>query len=146
MVLSHENGFAMFSFTKPILTITVKKSRPTPSEWEWTKQTMVIYYKTMDFKKYQMSIIFDLRKFGIVEPGIFTDWVAFFQEYREYTRRCIYRTSIITDNMTIKIGLNLFFSLYTMIRPMKFTSNITESHEFVTTEHPKLLTGSVEQP
>lgn len=135
MVLCHENDFAQFNFQKPILTITVKKSSPTKEEWEWTKETMVTYYKTIDSQNYKISIIFDLRKLGILDLGIFRDWAELFKEYKEYTKRCIHRTSILTDNTTIKIGLNLFFSIYTTVRPMKFVDNVAEGLEFVTTEY-----------
>ena len=135
MVLTNENDFAVFSFTKPILTITVKKASPTPQEWDWTKQTMITYYKTIDQQKFRMAIIFDLRKLGIMDLAIFKEWAALFQEYKEYTKRCVHRTSIITDNITIKIGLNVFFSLYTTVRPMKFASDVPEAQEFVTTDY-----------
>ena len=131
MVLSRGNDFALFSFSKPLLTITVKKATPTAEEWEWTKQTMITFYQTIDSQGFRMSIIFDLRCLGIMELGIFKDWAELFQEYREYTKRCVYRTSIITDNLTIKIGLNLFFSLYTTVRPMKFASTLEEATQFV---------------
>jgi hypothetical protein len=135
MVLTNENDFALFSFSKPILTITVKKASPTTREWELTKQTMITYYKTIDQQQFRMAIIFDLRKLGIMDLAIFKEWATLFQEYRDYTKRCIHRTSIITDNITIKIGLNLFFSLYTTVRPMKFASNFSEAQEFVTTDY-----------
>lgn len=139
MVLNYENDFAQFRFSQPLLTVTVKKGSPTEEEWEWTKDTMVTFYKTIDSQKSRISIIFDLRNLGILEMGIFKDWADLFQEYKDYTKRCIHRTSILTDNVTIKIGLNVFFSIYTTVRPFKMSTTLEEAEIFVMEEYQETL-------
>ena len=134
MVLSQENDFAIFSFTKPILLITVKKATPTATEWKWTKDTMVCYYKSFEITNAKISIIFDLNNLGLLDISIFRDWANLFIEYKSYTEKYIHRTSIITNNIIIKTSLNLFFKIYTTVRPMKFVDSMEDAEEFVKEE------------
>ncbi len=133
MVFTTENDFASFTFSSPILIITVKKNSPTPEEWTWTKETMITYYQSLEISKTRISLIFDLKHLGLLDLGIYRDWANLFIEYKPYTKKYIYRTSLITDSAIIKTSLNLFFSIYTTVRPMKFLDSVEEAKQFVST-------------
>ena len=138
MVLIHENDFVIFNLTKPILLIRVKKETPSTAEWQWTKQTMVSYYKSLEIAKSKISIIFDLKRLGLMDVSIFKEWADLFIEYKSYTEKYIHRTSIITESTIIKTSLNFFFMSYTTVRPMKMVDNEKEANEFVVFEFPKI--------
>ena len=137
MVLNQENDFVIFNFVKPILLINIKKEAPTPAEWEWTKNTMICYYNSLEMTKSKISIIFDLNKLGLLDISIFREWSNLFIEYKSHTEKYIHRTSLITNSIIIKTSLNLFFKIYTTVRPMKFVDNFIEAREFVLLEFPK---------
>ena len=138
MVLIHENDFVIFNLTKPILLIRVKKETPSTAEWQWTKETMVSYYKSLEIAKSKISIIFDLKRLGLMDVSIFKEWADLFIEYKSYTEKYIHRTSIITESTIIKTSLNFFFMIYTTVRPMKMVDNEKEANEFVVFEFPKI--------
>lgn len=134
MVLINENNFAKFKFDKPNLIISVKKDGPTDEEWNWTKETMISYYKSLKISNTKISIIFDLTNLGLLNLNIYQDWANLFLEYKSYTEKYIHRTSIISDSLVIRTSLNLFFQIYTTVRPMKFVNNFKEAETFVNTQ------------
>ena len=131
MVLINENDFIIFQFDKPLLLIRVKKSSPTDEEWKWTIDVMKLYYTTAEKANYRFSIIFDLAKLGLLDLKKYREWADLFIEYKELTKKYINKTSIITDNKLIKNSLNIFFNIYTTVRPMKLCENVEDAKQFV---------------
>ena len=131
MVLLHKNNFSQFKFEKYILVITILKSTPTETEWINTKKIIISYYDSAVIGNFKFSIIFDLRQLGILPIIYYQEWANLFIEKKELTKKHINRTCIITDNNWIKTSLNLFFKIYTTIRPFQFVSDLDKAFEFI---------------
>lgn len=131
MPYTKENNFSKFNLDNYILTINVKKSLPNDIEWEETINTMKDFYTAAEINDYKFSIIFDLRLMGILPLKKIRQWGDLFIDYKEKTKNHINCTSVITDSYLIKSTLNIFFSIYTTVRPMRIVNNIEESYEFI---------------
>jgi hypothetical protein len=131
MVFKKENNFVIFEFNKPLLTITVKEGNPTSEEWEETKTIIKSFYESAKIGNFRFSMIFDLRKLSMLPLSYFQEWADLFLDYKEKTGKYIHRTSIIINNMVIRTSINLFFKIYTTVRPMLFAETIEKANEFV---------------
>lgn len=125
------NNFAEIKFKNNILTLTVNKSQPTDKEWNNTIQMIKYIYKIAEEKNIIFTIIFDLKLMGILSFDKIKEWGDLFIEYKEKTKKYIKCTCIITDSFIIKNTLNLFFNIYTTVRPMKIVNNINDCYDFI---------------
>ena len=48
MVLIKQNDFIQYKFENKILLITILKAQPTDEEWEFTKDTIMCFYRKTD--------------------------------------------------------------------------------------------------
>lgn len=131
MTYIKENEFAKFYFKDYILLITVKISQPSDVQWNNTLKLMKSFYEAAEINNFEFSIIFDLKLMGILSYSKIKEWGDMFIEYKEKTKKHIKCTSIITDNFIIKNSLNLFFNIYTTVKPMKMVDNINDAYNFI---------------
>lgn len=139
MVFKKENNFVIFEFRQPLLTITVKEGLPTPEEWEETKTIIKSFYESAEIGNFRFSMVFDLRKLGMLPLSYFREWADLFLDYKEKTAKYIHRTSIIIDNMVLRTSINLFFKIYTTVRPMLFAETLQEANRFVEQEYEEMV-------
>jgi hypothetical protein len=133
MKIIFENMFVKYKFNidTNILLITIKKLYPSDTEWKETIQYIKYYYKYAEKYNIIFSIIFDLRKMGIISLEQINEWGNLFISYKEKTKICIKCSTMITDSYIIKNILNIFFNLYTTVKPMKIVSNINDAYNFI---------------
>ena len=106
---------------------------PQPTDEEWKNSIKVIkhIYKLAEEKNIIFSIIFDLRLMGILSFEKINEWGNLFIEYKDKTKKYVKCTSVITDSFIIKNTLNLFFNIYTTVKPMRIVNNLDESYDFI---------------
>jgi len=125
------NNFIKFEFNNNILILTVNKSQPTDEEWKNSIKVIKHIYKLAEEKNIIFSIIFDLRLMGILSFEKINEWGNLFIEYKDKTKKYVKCTSVITDSFIIKNTLNLFFNIYTTVKPMRIVNNLDESYDFI---------------
>lgn len=125
------NNFIKFEFNNNILMLTVNKSQPTDEEWKNSIKVIKHIYKLAEEKNIIFSIIFDLRLMGILSFEKINEWGNLFIEYKDKTKKYVKCSSIITDSFIIKNTLNLFFNIYTTVKPMRIVNNLEESYDFI---------------
>lgn len=114
-----------------ILLITIKKLYPSDTEWEETIQYIKYYYNYAEKENLIFSIIFDLRNMGLLSFKQINEWGDLFISYKEKTKLYIKCSTMITDSYIIKNVLNIFFNLYTTVKPMQIVSNINDAYNFI---------------
>ena len=125
------NNFIKFEFNNNILILTVNKSQPTDEEWKNSIKVIKHIYKLAEEKNIIFSLIFDLRLMGILSFEKINEWGNLFIEYKDKTKKYVKCSSIITDSFIIKNTLNLFFNIYTTVKPMRIVNNLEESYDFI---------------
>ena len=68
---------------------------------------------------------------GILEYCKIKEWSNLFIVYKDKTKKYIKCTTIITNSFFIKNTLNIFFSVYTTVKPMKMVNNIKDAYIFI---------------
>ena len=131
MKFKTSNNFITFEFNNNILMLTVNKSQPTDEEWKNSIKVIKNIYKLAEEKNIIFSIIFDLRLMGILSFEKINEWGNLFIEYKDKTKKYVKCSSIITDSFIIKNTLNLFFNIYTTVKPMRIVNNLEESYDFI---------------
>tara|TARA_Y100000389_G_C17420814_1_gene496609 strand:+ start:487 stop:897 length:411 start_codon:yes stop_codon:yes gene_type:complete len=133
MKIIFENMFVKYKFNinTNILLITIKNLYPSDVEWEETIQYIKYYYKYAEENNIIFSIIFDLRKMGLISFKQINEWGDLFISYKDKTKLYVQCSTMITDSYIIKNVLNIFFNLYTTVKPMKIVSNINDAYNFI---------------
>ena len=131
MVLVHENKFVNYTFKKPILYVTIKKLYPEEDEWNEAVKLMKSYYDSACIGDFRFSIIFDLRKIGLLEHKYYQEWANLFIEKKEMTEKYIIKTCIITSSTILRTSLNAFFTIYKTVRPFCFVGTLDEAETFI---------------
>jgi len=133
MKIIFENMFVKYklNINTNILLITIKKLYPSDTEWEETIQYIKYYYNYAEKENLIFSIIFDLRNMGLLSFKQINEWGDLFISYKEKTKLYIKCSTMITDNYIIKNVLNIFFNLYTTVKPMQIVSNINDAYNFI---------------
>jgi hypothetical protein len=131
MSIERENNFCKYSLNNNILLIEIKKEQPTNEEWINTINLMKSFYELAEIKNFIFSIIFDLTKMGILEYCKIKEWSNLFIDYKDKTKKYIKCTTIITNSIFIKNTLNIFFGVYTTVKPMKMVNNIKDAYIFI---------------
>jgi len=131
MTLERENNFCKYTLNENILVVEIKKEQPTDEEWMNTINLMKSFYELAEIKNFIFSIIFDLTKMGILEYSKIKEWSNLFIEYKNKTKKYIKCTTIITNSLFIKNILNIFFGVYTTVKPMKMVNNIKDAYIFI---------------
>ena len=131
MVLIQKNDFVNFEFQNQILIVTILKSQPEEEEWEFTKKVMISYYDSAEIGNFRFSILFDLRKVGILPVKYYKEWADLFIEKKNLTEKYINKTCVLTDNIIIKNSFNFFFMIYKTSRPFKFIDSLEDGDIFL---------------
>lgn len=131
MSIERENNFCKYSLNNNILLIEIKKEQPTDEEWINTINLMKSFYKLSEKKNFIFSIIFDVTKIGIIEYCKIKEWGNLFIDYKDLTKKYIKCSSIITNSFFIKNILNIFFGIYTTVKPLKMVNNIKDAYIFI---------------
>ena len=133
MKIIFENMFVKYKLNidTNILLITIKKLYPSDTEWEETIQYIKYYYNYAEKENLIFSIIFDLRNMGLLSFKQINEWGDLFISYKEKTKLYIKCSTMITDSYIIKNVLNIFFNLYTTVKPMQIVSNINDAYNFI---------------
>ena len=127
MEIVSENDFIKFSFKKPILYVIAKDKYPENNEFEFAKNTLIDFFKCAEKKNYKFCIIFDTKLLHYLKPWHYKEMSETFVNNKRYIELYLHRTSIVTDSVLMKGALNLFFKIYTTIRPLEFCDNYKES-------------------
>lgn len=137
MVLKHENDFIVFYFNKDNnnnyrLLINAKTKKPLNDDiWNDTIKIMKSYYESAQKANFKFSILFDLRKLGLLPQKYYQEWANLFIASKKLTEQHIIATCIITNNKIMKTSINAFFVLYKTVRPFKFVSNLNDAETFL---------------
>ena len=135
MEISSENDFIKFNFKKPILYVVAKDKYPDDDEFEFAKNTLIQFFKCAEIKKYRFCIIFDTKLLHFLSAQYYKEMSDTFINHKSYIERFLHKSSIITDRLLMKGALNLFFTIYTTIRPLEFSNNYEDSVKFVLEEY-----------
>ena len=130
-MLTQGNDFISFQFEKSTLNIVVHSKQPTDEEWEETKSILLSYYKAHLKEHTRFAIVCNLQNMSLLSVERTTDWANFFMENTENTKKCIQYTIFITDSSIIRMSMNVFFSLYTPVRPLAFLNSYDDIQEWV---------------
>ena len=131
-MVTQENSFVKYEFNNFKLIVTIKKPYPNnDEEWKHTLLLMKCFYEAAEKGDYKYSILFDIRKLGLINVSYFWDCSRIFTENKKSTEKHIIKTGIITNNNIIKNSLNLFFKLCPPTRPMQFLSENQEIESFL---------------
>ena len=141
-VVERSSGFALFELdlpdsipvpiTQPVLFVTVQRAAPLDdAEWEGTIRNMTAFYDSAEQGGYRFSLVLDFRQMGVLSPHYAQEWASLFLKRKEQTRKCVVATAIITSNLIVKTSLNLFFALYSPVRPMSMVDNVEAARAFV---------------
>ena len=109
----------------------ILKSQPTEEEWKANINLLKTFYKLADNNNIKFSIIFDLRKLGILSYNYVNEWANLFLENKSLTEKLVYKSALITNNIIIKNAINAFFVLYKTVRPIKIVYNVQEALDFI---------------
>lgn len=133
MKIIFENMFVKYKLNidTNILLITIKKLYPSDTEWEETIQYIKYYYNYAEKENIIFSIIFDLRNMGLLSFEQINELGNLFISYKEKTQLYIKCSTIITNSYIIKNIVNIFFNLYTTVKPLKIVSNINNAYNFI---------------
>tara|TARA_B100001094_G_C17895464_1_gene653794 strand:+ start:165 stop:569 length:405 start_codon:yes stop_codon:yes gene_type:complete len=131
MNILKENNFCKYTLNNNILLVEIKKEQPTDEEWINTINLMKGFYKLAEKKNFIFSIIFDVTKIGIIEYCKILEWSNLFIDYKDLTKKYIKCSTIITNSLFIKNILNIFFGIYTTVKPMKMVGNIKDAYIFI---------------
>lgn len=142
-VVERSSGFALFELdlpdsispvpiTQPVLFVTVQRAAPlNDAEWEGTIRNMTAFYDSAEQGGYRFSLVLDFRQMGVLSPHYAQELASLFLKRKEQTRKCVVATAIITSNLIVKTSLNLFFALYSPVRPMSMVDNVEAALAFV---------------
>ena len=131
-IVVRENAFVRFEYDheRRLLTGTVKPIVPSDEEWEFAKTSIRSFYESALQTKTVFGMVLDFRELHMLPMHRYDDWATFFNEERENTARCVHQTALISDSMFIRTALNLFFTLYTAVRPTSFVSTLEDAQLF----------------
>lgn len=121
-----ENGFSYLYFE-------ILKGTPTQREWQQIYDFIVNLYTDYDKKCITVALVFNLSKLIYLSPNMLKQWSSFFIQNIDITNRIIIASSIILENSIIKHFLNVFFSIYNPVKPMKFVKSREEAILFIKT-------------
>ena len=130
-MIEQSNDFISFKYENKILYIKIKKSIPTDDEWNFSKDTMINYYEILKMSNTKMSLIFDIRNLGILKKNKCKEWGQLLHERKDITKEKIHKTSVICNNMIIRNMVNMFFSIYKPVRPIKIFKNEETAINFI---------------
>lgn len=130
-MIEQYNDFISFKYDNSILYIKIKKSIPTDDEWIFSKDTMINYYKILNMSKKKISLIFDIQNLGILKKKKCKEWGELLHERKHITKEKIYKTSVICSNIFIRNMVNMFFSIYEPVRPIKIFKNKETAVNFI---------------
>jgi len=78
-----------------------------------------------------VGLIFNLNKLIYLSPKMLKQWSIFFIENTHVTNRIIIASSIILEKSIIKHFLNIFFTVYNPIKPLKFVKSEENAIQFI---------------
>jgi hypothetical protein len=135
-IVVRENAFVKFEYDheRRLLTGTVKPIIPSDEEWDFAKTSIRSFYDSALKTNTVFGMVLDFRELNMLPMHRYDDWAKFFNEAREDTARCVHQTALISDSMFIRTALNLFFTIYTAVRPTTFVSTPTEAQRFALNE------------
>ena len=135
-IVVRENAFVRFEYDpeRRLLTGTVKPIVPTDEEWGFAKTSIRSFYDSALQTKTVFGMVLDFRELQMLPMHRYDDWATFFNEVRGDTAKCVHKTALISDSMFIRTALNLFFKIYTAVRPTTFVSTVEEAQVFALNE------------
>ena len=133
-MIEQSNDFISFKYENKTLLILVKKEIPTDDEWLFSKNTMINYYKILQISNIKISLLFDIRKLGILNSAKYSEWAQLLHDRKNVTSEKINKTSVIINNAIVRGMVNVFFTLYTSVRPIKIFKTIEEGTIFISQE------------
>lgn len=114
-----------------IITFTVIKNSPTREEWDTAKKNILDWYNYLENQNMKAGLVFNLLELVYINPNYLNEWKELFINNRERTKNNIIASAIIIDNTIIRQVVNLFFRMYSSIRPMRIVENIEEARNFI---------------
>mgnify|MGYP003337918118 CR=1 FL=1 len=68
---------------------------------------------------------------GILKKNKCKEWGQLLHERKDITKEKIHKTSVICNNMIIRNMVNMFFSIYKPVRPIKIFKNEETAVNFI---------------
>ena len=133
-MLIHKNEFATFQFEKDLLMIMLENKEPTDEEWNFCKTHILSYYEANIENRKMFSIICDLSRMDALPVFRIMDWAKFFLKNKQLTKQCVKCTAFITENKIILSSMNMFFKIYTSVRPTHLVSNMEDAKKWIDTQ------------
>ena len=134
-MLIHKNEFVTIQFEKDLLMITVENKEPTNEEWNFCKTHILSYYEANIKTQKKFSIICDLSRANALPVVRIMDWANFFFKSKQQTKQCVRCTAFITENKVIVSSMNMFFKLYTSVRPTQLVRNMEDAKKWIDTQN-----------
>jgi hypothetical protein len=131
MTIVKKNDFVEFIYENNVLIMETLKPTPTDEEWEFTKETLLSFYTDAFEKKYNFSLIFNLKDFYMTDIKKIRDWGELFTTNRETNKQVLTKSVLITDNIFFRYVLNMVLSVYPTSKPIKIVASLEEALEFI---------------
>jgi len=113
------------------LYFQIQKGTPTQFEWQEVLEFIIDLYCNYDQHCLTVGLIFNLNKLIYLSPKMLKQWSIFFIENTHVTNRIIIASSIILEKSIIKHFLNIFFTVYNPIKPLKFVKSEENAIQFI---------------
>ena len=113
------------------LFFEVLKGTPTQQESHDVYEFIVDLYYDYDRKCLKVALLFNLSKLIYLSPNMLKQWTSFFIENMHITNRIIIASSIILEKSIIKHFLNMFFSVYNPVKPLRFVKDEDQAIKFI---------------
>ena len=128
-----QNRFTHMLFDGHVLYVTFKtmQSAPTDDEWNETILHLKTFYSAALKSKKRFSMVYDLANIYPLPLARCRQWANMFDGMKDDTRACIVCTAILCQNFLFRKVINLFFSMYSAVRPLSFVASLDEAIEYV---------------
>ena len=125
-----ENRFVRFAKEPDLFVVTVSDLEPTDEEWEFTKNGILGRYAEALRERSRFALVFDFRNMALPSPERLQDFVDLFRRNTNATAACVVCTAIVTDSVMARAAINMFFSVYSSVRPVRLVSSVEEAREW----------------
>lgn len=134
-MITQENDFVKFTFENSLLLVALKNKTPSDAEWEFTKRVMLSYYEANISKNTKFSIICNMEEMSTLPLHRTLDWSKLFLNKIECTKKCILCTAFVTTSKVVRTTMDLFFRLYSPVRPTTFVGSHTEAQSWIANQN-----------
>ena len=114
-----------------VLYFKVTKETPTQQEWEEAHLFVDKCYDYCEKKNITVRLFFNIKKLKFLKPSFYVDWADIFKKNIGRTKKYVISSVILFDNIIICYFINVFFSFYSPIKPIKLVNRKKDAIKFL---------------